>query len=352
LFQALWRSDSDRMSIANQERNGIRYLTALGPLTTALVGAQSAATSGVPVPKDAVTQAVHGVDAVDARVGADLATTERWTDLRGKIQSLVNRSPGDRIAAYAAYVDVTDLLLALFSKVRDSSHLIQNPSADGFFLQDAVGDQLPAAVIGLGRLADLAALAPARPADEAVETTAGLIAGKDAVLAATDALTEDFLLAVAITDSRTLSRNMLADIDAFRFVTDKVDGSTALVDGDITSADVTEAGGLRADGITAGTALAEAVISELDRIITTRLDTIDSDRYVTLAAGGLGVLLALTPVGLGIVEWRRSNRRRSAAGPVDVRFDTDPGVPPVPAWSADQRHLVPVGGREPSGAAQ
>jgi hypothetical protein len=351
LFQALWRLDSDRTSVANHERNGIRYLSALGPLTTALVGAESAAVAGVAVPVDAVTDALHRVDAVDAQVGANLGTTERWNDLRGKIQTLVGRSAGDRIAAYEAYVDVTDLLLAHYAKVRDSSSLVQDPSEDAFFLQDAIGDQLPAAVIALGRLADLAALAPIRPADEAVETAAGLIAGKEGVVGATDALTEDFLLAVAITDSRTLSKTMLADIDAFRLVTDKVDASEALVDGHVTAADAADAAASRAAGVTAGIALMDAVASELDRIVTTRLDAIATDRAVTLAAGGLGVLLALSPVALGILGWRRS-RRGSANRPIDAPPDAAPGAARVSAWSADLPHRVPVGGREASGAAR
>ena len=351
LFQAVWRLDSDRASSAVQERDGIRYLTALGPLTTVLVGAESAAVAGVAVPVDAVTEAIRGVDAVDAQVGADLGTTERWGDLRGKIQTLVGRSPGDRIAAYDAYVDVIDLLMAHYARVRDGSGLIQDPSKDAFFLQDAVGDQLPTAVIALGRLADLAALAPVRPADEAVETAAGLLAGKEAVVGATDALTEDFLLAVAITDSRTLSKTMLADIDAFRLITDKVDGSTALVDGDVTAADAAEADTSRVDGMSAGTALMEAVASELDRIVATRLDAVAFDRTVALAAGGLGVLLALTPIALGI-HGRRRSRRGSAEWDIGALPDADPGVAHIPARSADLRHLAPVGGREPSGAAR
>lgn len=348
LFQAVWRLDSARVDAASQERDGIDYLTALGPLTNALVGAESAVVARAPAPKDAVTQAIRGVDAVDARVGAGLTTTERWSDLREKIQALVGGAPGDRVRAYEAYADVTDLLLALYAKVSDSSHLAQDADADASFLQDAVGRQLPATIIRLGRLADIAALAPARPAADAVETAAGLLAGRDAVIEASDALTEDFLLAVAVTDSRTLSKTMLADINAFRLVTDRLEASTAIVDGDVTAADAAEVGGLRANGITAGTALTEAVVSELDRINAARHDTAVFDRNVALAAGGLGVLLALTPLALGLVGWRRSTRRRSA----DELPDADPGAANVPAWSTDHRELLPVGGRERSGATR
>lgn len=348
LFQALWRSDSDRLILASQERGGIRYLIALGSLTTALVDAESAAATGRSVPTDAVSQAIQAVDAVDGQVGAGLTTTERWTDLRGKIQTRIGRSPGDRIAAYDSYVDITNLLLALYAKVSRASHLSADPGADTFFLQDAVSNQLPATIIGLGRLADLAALAPARPAGADVETAAGLVAGRDAVISTSDAVTEDFLLAVAITDSRTLSKAMLGDIDAFRLVTDKVEASTALADGHVTAADAAEVGQLRADGLIAGTALTEAVTSELDRIIATRQGSIAVDRNIALAAGSLGVLLALMPIVFGLVGWRRSTRHRTAAPPPDAEV----GGAASRGWSADQPQLVPVGGREPFGAAR
>ena len=68
-----------------------------------------------------------------------------------------------RRPALGAYQEVTDLLLALYGKVRDESGLVHDPDADAYQLQESVGANLPIAVIAAGRLADLAVFASGLP---------------------------------------------------------------------------------------------------------------------------------------------------------------------------------------------
>ena len=86
--------------------------------------------------------------------------------MRAKLEALRGRSATDPEAAYTAYGEVADLLLALHRKVRESSGLVRDPDADSFFLQDSAGQELPEAVVAAGRLADLGTLVSRRPAAE------------------------------------------------------------------------------------------------------------------------------------------------------------------------------------------
>ena len=65
---------------------------------------------------------------MDARIGDELLSQERWAGLRAKLEALRGRSPADPEAAYTAYGEATDLLLALHRKVRESSGLVRDPA--------------------------------------------------------------------------------------------------------------------------------------------------------------------------------------------------------------------------------
>ncbi|HKT05809.1 MAG TPA: hypothetical protein VJT31_40380, partial [Rugosimonospora sp.] len=117
LFVQFWQSTSDKVAFVARERDGVTYLGALAQLSTALAQADAAASGGDAAPAGALGRAVDTVSAVDLRLGDELRTHERWTDLRGKIGSLPH-SGTDPAAADTAYHGVGELLLALYTKVQ------------------------------------------------------------------------------------------------------------------------------------------------------------------------------------------------------------------------------------------
>ena len=153
---------------------------------------------------------------MDARIGVELRSQERWAGLRAKLEALRDRSPADAEAAYTAYGEVTDLLLALHRKVRESSGLGRDPGADSFFLQDSVGAELPEAMVAAGRLADLGALASRRPAAERVRTLMELTGLRVAALAPASDVVDNLRAAVDSSESTDLGANVLTPLDAYQ----------------------------------------------------------------------------------------------------------------------------------------
>ncbi|GAB3797074.1 hypothetical protein [Micromonospora zhanjiangensis] len=216
LFGQVWRDvDADR-TFAARERDGVGYLRALIPVATALADAQTTALTGRPTNREAVDRAVQNAAAVDSRLGGALRTQERWAGLRAKIEALPERrlaNPNDTLTAYR---ETTDLLLALFDKVRDSSGLVRDPDADAAQLQQAAGRDLPTALIATGRLADAVALAPARPNSEAMNTVADLTAARLAALGSVNAVVNALRSAVDSTESTELGGNVLTKFDRYQ----------------------------------------------------------------------------------------------------------------------------------------
>src|ERR1700733_12662800 len=88
LFAMVWQSVGDQSAFASLERDGVRYIQALGPLEIALTNAEAAAVKGDPAPPESLARAVDAVSAVDRELGGELRTQDRWTGLRTKIASL------------------------------------------------------------------------------------------------------------------------------------------------------------------------------------------------------------------------------------------------------------------------
>src|SRR5690349_2856952 len=81
---------------------------------------------GVTAPPDSLNAAVSKVAAADAKLGDDLKTKERWTDLNAKIAKLP-KVTGGPLAVLQAHIEVSDLALALYGAVRRNSQLNRDP---------------------------------------------------------------------------------------------------------------------------------------------------------------------------------------------------------------------------------
>ncbi|GAB3856868.1 hypothetical protein GCM10029963_53980 [Micromonospora andamanensis] len=200
--------DTDR-DVVVRERLGVEYLRALGPVTDALVDAQSAAVTGRSLRRDTLDQAVERAATVDARIGGELSTSERWAGLRAKLEALPERSLADPEAAFTVYGEVTDLLLALHGKVRETSGLIRDSGVDAYFLQDGVGEEMPEAVVAAGRLTDLTVLMNRRPAAERVQSLSQLATLRGAALQPANDLANNLRSVVENTESADLGATVL-----------------------------------------------------------------------------------------------------------------------------------------------
>jgi hypothetical protein len=127
LFASISGSTGDDIAADTRERQGIEYLTGLGPLATVLTAAQSDAVAGRVPSADALSQASSAVDNVDARPG-DPGAHSLWLD--------ADATWGDRDDTAARRGRLRALhrgrrpLLALFDKVRTSAGLVRDPAID------------------------------------------------------------------------------------------------------------------------------------------------------------------------------------------------------------------------------
>ncbi|MEV4660424.1 hypothetical protein AB0J85_00595 [Micromonospora echinofusca] len=345
LFVQTWRLTADDRDLASRERLGVEYLRALGPVTHALVDAQSAAVAARPADSAALTRAVEAAASVDTRIGAELRTQERWAGLRAKIEALGARGPADPEAAFAAYGEATDLLLALHDKVRETSGLVRDPRSDSFFLQHASRD-LPETVVATGRLADLAVLAARRPAADRNRTAVEIAALRVAVLTPAGDLVTDLRAAVDSSESADLGASVLTPLDTYQRAVEALAANSAPTGRDAVT-DQAQITGARRDAQAAAEQLQPVILDELDALLAERLGDLDRSRWLTVAAGVLAVLLW---AALGALSLAAARRARQRAAQARRERDGAAGPPEDTPWppTAEPRRLQPVGpAREP-----
>ncbi|MFJ6195971.1 hypothetical protein [Micromonospora sp. NPDC092111] len=333
--------DADR-KLAERERLGVEYLRALGPVTEALVEAQTAAVAGRPATREALDRAVGDAATVDARIGDELRSTERWAGLRAKLEALPNRSLTDPEAAYTAYGEVTDLLLALHGKVRESSGLIRDPGSDSYFLQDGVGEEMPEAMVAAGRLIDLAVLLERRPAAERASSLGELATLRFAALQPAGDLVNDLQSAVDASESADIGVSVLTPLDTYQQAVEAM-GALSQPTGRTQAVDVTRLAAVRSQAENAAEQLQPVILDELDRLLRQRIDQLDRDDLLILGAGGVAGLLL---VALAASGWLSRRRDTPAGG------DAAPGTPAEPTGSTGATRwepLVTPAGRRPAG---
>ncbi|MGC4762628.1 hypothetical protein ACLQ20_07205 [Micromonospora sp. DT46] len=352
LFVQTWRLTADDRDLAGRERLGVEYLRALAPVTHALVEAQSAAVAARPVTSQALTRAVEAAASVDARTGDELRTKERWAGLRARIEALGARGPADPEAAFTAYGEATDLLLALHGKVRETSGLVRDPRPDSFFLQHASRD-LPEAVVAAGRLADLAVLADRRPASDRNRTAVEIAALRVGVLTPAGDLVTDLRAAVDSSESADLGPSVLNPLDTYQRAVETLAAHSAPTGRDAKT-DQARIAGARLNAQAAAEQLQPVILDELDALLAGRSRDLDRDRWLTVAAGALAVLLWAALGAVWLAAARRAPGRAAQARRERYGADAPPeDTPwqPAAGRGAEPRQLQPAGSaREPGGA--
>ena len=306
LFGRVWQDNANRRDSTALEKKGVEYLTALSPLISALVEAQSSALQGVSAMPASLTAAISQVSAVDVNLGDALRTKERWAGLQDRIGKLAKVTTGGTAAVYQAHIEVTDLALALYSAVRRNSELNRDPDNDLSNLQQAVAIDMPTTVVLVSRMGDLAnlvsaATAKTRPA-LAVQFGQEVLAAQDSVSRLTDSLQA----AVDDTNSPTLSGSLVTTLDSFRRGVESMTRG-ANPGGTPNSATMAIA---QSSLKTALTSLAGGTLKEMSKLLDDRISTLNSRRTEAVAMGLLAVVLVL-----GAVILLLAGRPRDAAAP-------------------------------------
>ncbi|WP_406073136.1 hypothetical protein [Micromonospora sp. NBC_01638] len=350
LLTSTWRQTTDDRDLAARERLGVQYLSALATVTDALVEAQSAAVNGRPVAREALNRAVEEVAAVDARIGVELLSQERWAGVRAKLEALRAPGPADPESAYTAYSEAADLLLALHDKVRESSGLVRDPEADSYYLQDSAGEELPEAVVSASRLADLGTLVSRRPAAEQPRGLMELTGLRVAALSPATDLINNLRSAVEGSESTDLGANVLTPLDTYQRSVEALAAYSAPANG----TGVLDPGQLGAAALNthhAARQLQPVILAELDALLVERIDELDRDRWLIAGAGVFAGLLLSWLAALLITAARRARRRAAMAATHAETSDTpsqgDPWQPAAP----DPRTLQSAGAaRDPETA--
>jgi hypothetical protein len=303
LFGRVWSANSDQRASTELEQQGVEYITALSPLVNALVEQQSSALQGVNEPPKSLDPAIARVSAVDARLGDSLKTKARWATLQQKIAKLP-KATGTPLVVYQAHVEVTDLVLALYSTIRRNSHLNRDPDNDLSNLQQAATIDMPTTVIRGSRMGDYAAILQAVTGKTRALITVQFGEEVLAVQETVNSLTDNLQAAVDDTNSPTLSGSLVTTLDSFRRGVESM-ARGANPGG---SPNVATMAIAQSSLQTALNSLSGVTLKEMAKLLDDRMSTINYRRGEAVAMALLAVLLVLAAV-----IWPAVSRRREPA---------------------------------------
>jgi hypothetical protein len=337
LFFRVWQQNADERDNAEREQHGVEYLGGLAPLISALTEAQSSALQGVSAAPQSLTTAVGRMAAIDKRIGADLGTRERWTGLRDRINQLGSVT-GDSLQIYQANVEATNLTLALFKSVADSSALSRDPDNDLSHLQQAFALDLPNTTVMVSRMGDLSLMLQKLTGsdDRTAQARATLLPQFGAAVLAVNtnvaSLTDNLQAAVDDTDSQTLSGSLVTTVDAFRrgvesFIRGASPGGSSAPNA---AAMATAQSQLQ----TSLSSLSGVLVREMRGLLESRIDRLDSRRIEAIIMGALAVLLVAALILL-IVSGRRPARTGPAREPLSLADSLPSARDPFAAHAHD-----------------
>jgi hypothetical protein len=297
-MSVLWSSMGDDVRFAARERNGVHYLGPLVRLLGAETDVQSAAVAGATPNTETVLAAIPAVDQVDSTLGAGLGTQQRWAELRGRLQALLN-APGTGAAAYANFGEVVDLTTAMIISVGDSSDVIHDPQLDAYYVMDAAVQRIPAIVVQAGRLYDLTVLNGSSAA-----TTPSVVVAVDQVQRQASAADTGLRKSFLATQSRTLGPALLDDLDRFRDAVTAMAPPVGEVNG---TRPAVSLAALRADRVQvrdSALSMETVALQQLDALLQARHDHLVAQQRLVVAVTIAGALLVV------IALWFAAPRRR------------------------------------------
>ncbi len=334
-----WTTNSADARLVADERHRVAYLRPLAQLVGTLTEAQSAAVRDAPLSTAAVQNTLEAVDAIDREYGLDLGTRQRWTDLRGRVTTVLAQ-PGSGRTAYQNFADILTIALDLVHRVGDTSDLVRDPQLDSYYVLSTALLRLPQAVVSAGRAADLATLA-GKSVLTGPDAVGVEIARHDVAQAAADA-SATITRSVEATGRSGQGTGLAGQLDAFRAAVDQFAPLVVLEDltGPIDADSLPPAAGaVRVNAL----ALGAAVLTELDAVLADRGSDLSGQRWVTIgAAAGLLVAVALL-VWLALLLGRAGSGRPGRGQPTTVDGSESADGSAVPPAYPASRELVNVG---------
>jgi hypothetical protein len=325
--QSLGASNAARAA-AVRERHAVAYLAALAPVTAELFIAQAFAVRGGALAFDDLIASISRVNDVNGLWGDELRTNERWTVLERTIGDARGRTFAEPEEAAAVYEEIVSQLLALHGRVREQGGLLTDPAVDTNYLVETVATELPATLAAVEEYANGLVLVAAAAPDDRTEPMAGVLSAAEAVNEGGEEISEFLELAVAQTDSPTLGRDLINELDTFRQALETLGTAGPTPETDVTAADVR-----RVVVRNAGIALQTKILSTLDAMLATRTDRLGGTQRVLTLWLAPGAVLAVVVLATAL---SRRRRVRVLDDPPDALDGvTEWGPPPAPATSRE-----------------
>ncbi len=314
-----WIASTKDLNFAQAERQGIAYLQPLTEILDKMVDAQSTTVEGGVADSSGLQQGISAVDAVEKKYGDALGSGQRWTDLRGRINTLINQRPSGE-PAYRAYTDVVQLVVELINKIADSSNLVLDPVLDSYYLMDATVLRLSEVTVFAGRASDLARLANSvtNPAERAqAETRIGV--ARYQVARESEGIATGLRKAMDATSSSSLGPAITTQLDTFRSAVDEFVPPVTLLQ-DLNQVDTATLALKAGEVREAARKLNTATLTELDKLLESRVNQVGVSRMQTLGLGSLALLFS------ALVLWamaKGGRREKPVVAPAKDRADSD-----------------------------
>jgi methyl-accepting chemotaxis protein len=152
----------DAIQFSAKERIGVEYNREIYPVLDLAQQLRRDATSAISNGKDpetltSVKEKLHAaqekLNAVDQRLGAQLDTAKEFADMRTAFNNTGNGKDIDSVFnAHTAYIDA---VIALLTKVTDTSNLTLDPDIDSYYIMDAAFFRVPDIIEDSGKLRGL-----------------------------------------------------------------------------------------------------------------------------------------------------------------------------------------------------
>jgi len=302
-------------SFTSNERVGVLYLRPLNGLIITLTDAESAAVQTGRVNTAAIQAAVGNVNAADAAYGSILATQQRWSDLRERITTLIaNRESGQQ--AFSDYSNVIDLAVALVTQVGDSSNLILDPGQDSYHVVVPAMVDSVTVLVDSGQMADLVWLGSKVAPGGTAAAEGRVFAARNGVAQAAADIDTNLQTAFEATQSTTLAADLAAPLDQFRSAISGFAPVTSLAELSVNLSDPRPLLAAQSQVESAAGRLQATMFNELDQLLRTRQDGLNSKLQRQFAAVGIAVVAA------GWIGWILLPARRAP----DLAQTTDEGA--------------------------
>jgi hypothetical protein len=325
-LQSRTRSDAD--AVATQ-RSGVALTRPLIPLTVHLSGAQAAVAQGNAVDRAPLDAAVAAVADVDARQGAALGTSTRWSDLRAALPAAGAVGP----AAVQPYADATALAMQLIDMVGDRSGLFGTGDTVTVRLAEAALERLPSVLAAAGNVVAYASDVTTAHVNEAAAARLDLAVARVMVATSAEALQRELQAAMESAPAPDVAKALDVLLAAVQRLAPPAPLRAVVADTLTTDAAARAAADIRA----AATVLATACLDALDQHLAGRADDLAAQRARELGMATAGVFVCLV-----LLWWSAPQRERAAADGPATLATPDVAEVSVQVPAVDARDLLAI----------